>query len=261
MKFMTLWTDDFIAGTHPLSPEERGVYITLICHFINKDRVIKDDDIYLARLCNVTTRAYRRIKKSLIEGDFLEVKDGHIWNDKASNQYKKDQSFSKNQAKKAKLKSRSKLGKLLETNNSGYAGANPPLPLPLPLSEDSPIPPKGDLFNDQFDEFWKEWRKKVRKEKSKAALSKALKVASFDKIMQGLRIYNQSLIDTPSKFYANAVTWLNEKRWNDEVDPVRDGTIPTRNADLTTQRGRWMAAHQKWVAEGRQGPQPQEKDF
>lgn len=125
MKFMTLWTDDWIAGTHPLTPEQRGVYITLICHFTNKDRVVLDDDIYLARLCNITTRAYRRVKKTLVESDHIEVRDGHIWIARTSQQYEKDQSYSKKQAEKAKLKARYEKANKLKSNENDSAGALP----------------------------------------------------------------------------------------------------------------------------------------
>jgi len=131
MKFMTLWTDDWIAGTHPLTPEEKGVLITLVCHFTNKDRVIQDHDIYNARLCNMTTRAFKRVKKTLVEGDYLEVREGHIWIEKSSAQFTKDQSYSKKQAEKAKLKHRYDKGKALETKDSCSAPAVPSLPLPL----------------------------------------------------------------------------------------------------------------------------------
>ena len=131
MKFMTLWTDDWLAGTHPLTPEERGVLITIVCHFTNKDRVFPDDDIYVARLCNVSTRAYRRIKNTLIIGDYISIKDGHIWVEKSSSQFVKDQSYSKKQAEKAKLKRRYSKANALETNKTDDAPVKPSLPLPL----------------------------------------------------------------------------------------------------------------------------------
>ena len=135
MKFMTLWTDDWLAGTHPLTPEQRGVFIALVCHFINKDRVIPDNDVHLARLCNMPTRPYRRVKEVLIKDDFLEIRDGHLWMEKASEQYEKDQRFSRSQAKKAKLKARSKVGNALNNKDSTSAGDLPPLPLPHSIKD------------------------------------------------------------------------------------------------------------------------------
>ena len=124
MDFMTLWTNDFLAGTHPLTPEQRGVYISLICHFINKDRVVPDDDRHLARICNMGARRYRTVKQTLIDGDFIGVRDGHIWIEKSANQWKKDASFSSSQRVKAEKKNRLFRANALENHNSGSAGAD-----------------------------------------------------------------------------------------------------------------------------------------
>ncbi len=139
MDFTTLWVSDFVSGTHPLTPEQRGVYITLICHFIDKDRLVPDNDRHLARICNMGTCRYRTVKKALIDGDFFSVRDGHIWIEKSAKQWKKDANFSSSQRKKAEKKSRLFKANALEQHNSGSAGAGagagagavPPLPLPL----------------------------------------------------------------------------------------------------------------------------------
>ena len=147
MDYTTLWTSDFLSGTHPLSPEARGVYITLICHFNNKDRVVPDDDRYLARLCNMSTRRYKSAKRALIDGDFMEVRDGFIWIEKSSKQWEKDQSFSNSQRLKAQKKHRYDKAKLLAENNTNSAGAGAgghasPYPSPLRVGEDSLGRPK-----------------------------------------------------------------------------------------------------------------------
>ena len=123
MDFTTLWTSDFLSGTHPLTPEQRGVYITPICHFIDKDRVVPDNDRHLARICNMGTRRYRTVRGALIDGDFISVRDGHIWIEKSANQWKKDAKFSSSQRVKAEKKHRLFRANALEQHNSGSAGA------------------------------------------------------------------------------------------------------------------------------------------
>ena len=127
MNFMTLWTNDFLAGTHPLTPEQRGVFISLICHFINKDRVVPDDDRHLARICNMGARRYRTVKQALIDGDFITIRDGHIWIEKSSNQWNKDSSFSEKQRENALKKYRVVRAKSLEKHNSDSAILSPSL--------------------------------------------------------------------------------------------------------------------------------------
>ena len=114
MDFTTLWTSDFLAGTHPLTPEQRGVYITLICHFNNKDRVVPDDDRHLARICNMGARRYRTVKQELIDGDFISTRDGYLWIERSSVQWKKDAKFSNSQRAKAEKKQRIMQAKALD---------------------------------------------------------------------------------------------------------------------------------------------------
>lgn len=160
MKFMTLWTDDWIAGTHPLTPEERGVYITLICHFVNKDRYVADDDIYLARLCNIPTRPYRRIKKTLIDGGFLDIRDSYIWIQKSSDQYTKDQCFSKSQAKKARQKHRFESGNALDLLENISAT---PSPSPSPSKKDTNVSKNkfDSITPHRIPEDWKPRREEI----------------------------------------------------------------------------------------------------
>ena len=150
MDFMTLWTSDFVSGTHPLTPEQRGVYITLICHFIDKDRVVPDNDRHLARICNMGTRRYRTVRSALIDGDFISVRDGHIWLEKSANQWKKDASFSRSQRDKAEKKQRLIRAKALEQNNShsagGGAGAGPIPSLSLKKEEEGADAPRQYVF-------------------------------------------------------------------------------------------------------------------
>jgi len=223
---MTLWTDDWIAGTHPLTPEERGVFITLVCHFTNKDRVVPDDDIYLARLCNMGTRPYRRIKKNLIDGCFLEQREGHIWISRSSKQYENDQKFSKSQAKKAKEKQRYKQGKLLETKETVFAPDNPSLPLPLPRSKK--IIQKKNGYDLLFMAWYKDYPNKKGIQAASKAYAKVIKEkrATHDELIKGRDRYIEDIKSkqTEKKFIAHPASWLNGDRWADEYENKEQGS-------------------------------------
>lgn len=231
MKFFTLWTDDWLAGTFPLSPTDRGVFVTLIVHFINKDRVVPDHDQHLARLCNMSTRAYRTTKATLLAGDFIEVKGGHIWSEKASEQWKKDEKYSKIQALKARQKHRIDQGKALETQQTdpapapapAYASPSPSQDRDLErrsLSPHTPTTSSGRSVADGFAEWWLQYIKKVGKKKALAEYDRIVKrkEATIDDLLAGLLRYNQSR-DVRRGFTLNPATWLNQGRWADEPEP------------------------------------------
>jgi hypothetical protein len=69
-------------------------------------------------------------------------------------------------------------------------------------------------FDLSFDGFWKKYDLKVKKDSSEKAWNK---LSDQDKIKCHLRlkIYNQNLLRT-GQAKAHLVTWLNQKRYNDE---------------------------------------------
>lgn len=236
MKFFTLWTDDWIAGTHPLAPIERGVFVTLLCHFINKDRVVPVHDQHLARLCNMSTHGFRSAKQKLLDGDFIEVRDGHLWIERASETWKKDQKFSEKQREKANKKHRMIRANALETTKSDVspARASPsPSPKREPRGSLPPIPPttsSGRVVSIAFTDWWTQYLKKVGKKKAEAEYRRIVQreEATIDVLLAGLLRYNQSR-DVRRGFVLNPTTWLNQGRWDDGPDladpPEGDGSI------------------------------------
>lgn len=146
MKWTTIWVDDWAAGVGPLSPEQRGVFFTMVCYFVSKDCVIPDDDHYLSRLCNMTVYAYRKVKKHLLVNDHIEIKNGKIWIERSAKQWEKDELYSKKQSNKAKKRHAIAKANILENNKTDSTMADAqadtagdafptPTPTPTPLSK------------------------------------------------------------------------------------------------------------------------------
>ncbi|MEL6754976.1 MAG: DUF1376 domain-containing protein [Pseudomonadota bacterium] len=70
------YADDFLGGVSFLTPEERGVYITLISQIYLRGGAVPDEDMPLSRACNMSVRAYRRVKQSLIDHDKIQIENG-----------------------------------------------------------------------------------------------------------------------------------------------------------------------------------------
>ncbi len=72
------------------------------------------------------------------------------------------------------------------------------------------------ISNDRFDEFYKVYPKKVAKEQAIKAWKKIKPNDElFDKIIKSIK--SQGLADRDKQFVPNPATWLNGKRWEDEV--------------------------------------------
>lgn len=64
-----------------------------------------------------------------------------------------------------------------------------------------------------FDEFWSLYPHKVGKPFAATKFAAALRIASFEIIMAGLRAYVAKTDDRP---WCNPATWLHQQRWGDE---------------------------------------------
>lgn len=89
-----------------------------------------------------------------------------------------------------------------------------------------------ETTKDYFTEFWSAYPKRVAKEDAKKALSKIkLNDELFAKILQAIKDQNLSSMD--KQFVPFPATWINKKRWEDEI-PKPSSAMPdwTRDARL-----------------------------
>lgn len=79
----------------------------------------------------------------------------------------------------------------------------------------NPIP-NINKYIDRFEEFWKIYPKKVSKENAKKAW---LKIKPNDELITKITkaVKDQKLSEREQQFIPHAATWLNAKRWEDEV--------------------------------------------
>lgn len=68
---------------------------------------------------------------------------------------------------------------------------------------------------DEFDKFWSQWPLKVAKAAAFRAFQRARKVAPVETIMDGLKKYTASKPEWQA--WAHASTWLNGRRWEDQL--------------------------------------------
>jgi len=73
-----------------------------------------------------------------------------------------------------------------------------------------------NIYNDQFEIFWKSYPKKTAKESAKKAW---LKIKPNDELIAKITkaVKDQKLSDREQQFIPHAATWLNAKRWEDEI--------------------------------------------
>jgi len=102
-----------------------------------------------------------------------------------------------------------------------------------------------DLYIDEFNEFWKAYPPKRNNPKKPAKdkfISKRKAGSSFEDIISGAKNYSSYCKQekTEEKFIAQTVTWLNQERWNDELENTSKKTMvitPVGNPEEARKRG------------------------
>ena len=73
---------------------------------------------------------------------------------------------------------------------------------------------------DQFAAFWQTYPRKISKPNAIKAWQKAIRVASPELIIQGAARYAKIRAGADPEFTAHPATWLNGRRWEDDVAPL-----------------------------------------
>jgi hypothetical protein len=72
--------------------------------------------------------------------------------------------------------------------------------------------------NIGFEEFWKIYPRKIGKTKAKTCYEKATSLHGVDKINEAIIIYAESVKSKDKKYIPHPATWLNQGRWEDEIE-------------------------------------------
>lgn len=236
---MLFYPKDWIEGTAQMTIEERGVYINLLAHQHQKDKLPNDLE-RLARLSNCDLKVFKKIwayiqDKFVVDGDFVyNLKVNELKKERKINSLKNTISgtfasvlrfgnFNKNDYNELKkafsvedwfdipkelLTERLTVWctECLKNGKGTIEDAN--------ANED--INKDKYMTKDMFEMFWDKYPKKTDKKKAK---EKFLKLDSelFNTIMYALDYQIQSK-QWKEGFIPNPTTWINGERWEDKLE-------------------------------------------
>jgi hypothetical protein len=119
---------------------------------------------------------------------------------------------------------------------------------PKPIIE----PIKKDSFVG-FDEFWQACPRRIGKAAAEKAYAKALKQASHETIMAGIRRYAASRAGQDEQYTVHPATWLNQGRWDDEpATGYQQGSGQKRELTEAEQWENARRFHEYWEAKERE---------
>ena len=79
-----------------------------------------------------------------------------------------------------------------------------------------------NIIDVQFEEFWELYPKKVGRKPARNKYNIALKKTGHENIIDSLKTHLKSWNGTAAEYIPHATTWLNQERWNDEIESKKE---------------------------------------
>jgi len=223
---------DWLAGTRGMTAAEMGVYITLIAMMYERAGPIDGRDLAkLARLCGTSASSLRGILDRLISDGKLTESDGFLSNRRAELEIKNVMAKSGVAREKATARWEKKPKKSTADECNSIAPAML-TSNQYPVREiDKPISLSGGRADapqrqpDRFEDFWNAYPKRDGanpKEPARKRFVAAIKSGvEPEAIIAGAKAYAAAEAkrgNVGSPYIAQAVTWLNQRRWTDTAE-------------------------------------------
>ena len=204
------YSADFLVGVMDLTDEETGQYIKLICLQHQKGR-LKKESIY---------RMFPNISDCVLE-KFEIDENGLYYNPRVEEEIEKRNKYIEaqrsNGAKGGRPPKNAENPNETYGFNLGKAKQNP--------SENENINENindididNNLYFQRFNIFWEKYPKKLNKEKAHCAFMRIKQSEQlFEQILNALEIHKRCKQWRDKQYIPYASTWLNGKRWEDEI--------------------------------------------
>lgn len=234
MNFYKHHLGDYDSATMHLSWLEDMAYTRLLRLYYRTEQPINPDIKQVFRLVRATSKAEREAVQTVLDEFFTLESDGWhqdrcdqeigIANDRAD----KNREVGKLGGRPRKEKTQT-VSKTKPTENpNGFFEEPTENPSQTPDSRHQnkhPCSPQGD---DGFATFWQSYPKKVGKGAAEKAWAKAKVNGHAGEVLQSLEAQKRSDQWTrdDGRYIPNPATWLNQRRWEDQLQTATAGAEP-----------------------------------
>ncbi len=255
--YFKFYPSDWLVGTRGMTLEERGAYIDMICMQMMEQGNVRDDERLIAHQMHVSTRKWRSVRGKLIEHGKISIQDGFVVQERclkeldllltqrqvasesaANRERTKRENLEKsneiNAPDTTKVPLRARDSDIRESEVRKEDSSPSEIPAPAGAAPAEGEPKKPNLVDvvieleakrveeeRGFEDFWKLYPLK----KGKGAALKIWKRMKLDvrrKAYVALKAQLPSLRakkhDSRGNYCPHPATWLNQGRWDDEVE-------------------------------------------
>lgn len=228
--WIKFYASDWLAGTSGLTAAERGVYITIIALIYENDGGIAYDEKRLARRCGITKSAFVRAVDGLCDEGKLSLQNGVVSNRRAEKELSARDIRSQKASASAQERWRGHQPKIVENQRADNANASAKQCSEDANQNQNQKERDKSLSSAQtrvtrFDDFWAAYpHRNGAKKGRKAAETKytaAIKSGATEAdIIEAATRFQQDR-QVLDGYAPDPATWLNQARWQDEIEPAK----------------------------------------
>jgi uncharacterized protein YdaU (DUF1376 family) len=229
--FMQLYVADYLADTTDLTCEEHGAYLLLLLTMWRHGAKLPNDPQKLARIIRVSPKKWAAIWAQI--GRFFVVDGDTISNKRLTREHQKAEEKSESRADAGRKGGQAKA---LKDKDTGLAKASfLPCHSLEPEPDNREVRELSKLNSCPFSDFWAAWPNKVSRKNAEAAWAKLSPADRADAMRLAVPWFNAWRIANPQASPIHAATFLNAKRWQDELPQVGlpNTAAPARIFDLS----------------------------
>jgi len=271
--YMPVFTDALLGDTLHLSAEEFGAYcLILFSTWQNNGQALPDDNTELARVCRVSRQKWVMLRPKLTR--HFDLSSGSWRQKRLEKEWSRVQQLIETKKKNGSIGGRRKAEnryRSLDENPSDRPSTytytykkeerKNPHPPPSRLSPRACAraragrSPDGER-DDEFEEFWQAYPRKVNRGRAFSAFVVARKTESFEQLLAAARRYATENSGKKLLYVARPENWLADQRWLDETDrnTVPDGRTETGPAFAFQSPDHWRHRMRIWFDEEHGGP-------
>ncbi|ACI55715.1 protein of unknown function DUF1376 [Rhizobium leguminosarum bv. trifolii WSM2304] len=224
--WMPLHIADYLADTGHLTATEHGAYLLLIMHYW-QNGALPENERVIARIAKLSPEQWEESR------DMLAMLFGPGWKHKRidAELEKADEIIEKRraaaEARYSKGKNQTSDANAMHVQSKCSDTGEKPFTdnhSSSLRSEDARAP----VINPDFERFWDAYPNKTGRPSAEKAFSQAVKRASLDEILAGVRTYAAKADD---RQWCSPVRWLSDDRWKDQ--PAKPPDKPARTGGLS----------------------------
>ena len=236
---LPLFTDAYIADTVHLSHEEHGLYLMLLMTvWRSPECKIPNDMEWIKRRLRASDEQMEKYVKNILDEVFSST-GNYIFQKRLRDEFE----YVKTKSKKCSASAKSRFLK-----EKHISERNAPIPIPIPIDTNvSNINPQKAKKEDKFEQWWKQYPRRVGKGDSRREFARAIKKIGFEELMSATLKYSMSVQKMDQGFIPYPQRWLKNERWSDEHESIASERKSAKSSG-GEESGSIVAAAQRFVS-------------